>query len=1034
MVLHRIHGLQDQAGGRSPGGGHRQGLRWTPSVGQDWGEIKRGYTLTQGTELLIDKSLTLDGAGSGDTIIQAAASSADATSRVRNITQSGRNVAISDVTIRHGRATAGGGIVNGGTLTITTSTVSGNEANEGGGIYNDAGTLTLTNSTISDNTASQRGGGIYNSGPATISNSTISGNTAVIDGGGGIYNSHFGRLTITNSILRGNTGGEGGGIFNTEGTLTLTISTISGNMAGARRGGGISIDFGTVTITNSTLSGNTAVTYGGGVYSVGTLTLTNSTITGNVAETGSGGGIRNVSATLELVNTIIAANTAATGPDCSGIPTSLGYNLIGDDTACGLSPATGDLVNIDPKLGPLQDNGGPTLTHALLPGSPAIDAGDDSVLGPPHNLATDQRGPGFPRLKGADVDIGAYEVQRTDAGPAANAIYFSDSYTSGIIRRLEASGKATPVYESLTAWRMHSIGFDDDGRLYFSNHNDFKLHRVVDGSAEVVHEHDTYLRDFAFDSLGRVYFSEATGAGADGKIYRIDDGSVSLFYSVKLSDIGFWAGNFTFDEEDTLYLSHGNKIPAGIFKIVNDTPTLVFDGPGYDITGLEFDDSGNILYTARLLSDSSIYRLDPSTGEPTLVFSDPQYVRLSDVALGPAPLVSDTCNGLTATIVGSPGTDHIMGTSGDDVIVALGGDDTVLGMGGNDTICLGDGDDFGDGGPDRDRIFGERDDDVILGGKGRDWLHGGEGEDFLRGGRGKDRLWGGRHDDFLKGGKHADRLYGQKGDDVLVGGKGNDRLFAHRGDDILLGRAGDDTHNCGPGYDFANGGQGTDTDDGTCEATRNIGGAIPPPEGMVSWWPGDGNAQDIWDGNHGVLVGGTTFTGGKVGQAFSFDNSLNSGVLVADSPNLNPTEALTIDAWVKPSSFPNAFPTVVRKRITDPQYLLAVTDQGQAHCNIGGPGADPVAGLVSLNEWAHLACTYDRVAVRLFVNGAEVATSPATQPIPTTSAPLGIGKLDGATTKNFDGLIDEVEIFNRALTAAEIKAIYDAGSAGKLRP
>ena len=122
-----------------------------------------------------------------------------------------------------------------------------------------------------------------------------------------------------------------------------------------------------------------------------------------MTETGRGGGIRNVSATSELVNTIIAENTAATGPDCSGLSTSLDYNLIGDDINCGFAPVIGDLVNVAPLLGPLRDNGGPTFTHALLPGSPAVDAGDDNAA-----PATDQRG--VIRPQGEAGDIGAYEV------------------------------------------------------------------------------------------------------------------------------------------------------------------------------------------------------------------------------------------------------------------------------------------------------------------------------------------------------------------------------------------------------------------------------------------------------------------------------------------------------------------------------------------------------------------------------------------------------------------------------------------------
>ena len=226
------------------------------------------------------------------------------------------------------------------------------------------------------------------------------------------------------------------------------------------------------------------------------------------------------------------------------------------------------------------------------------------------------------------------------------------------------------------------------------------------------------------------------------------------------------------------------------------------------------------------------------------------------------------------------------------------------------------------------------------------------------------------------------------------------------------------------------------------EAVEGPGpGPITPPAGMVSWWPGDGNANDIVGGNHGELMGGATFAPGMVGQAFSFDTSLNSGVTVSSSANLNITDAITIDAWVKPSSFPNAYPTVVRQDRTAGgfvSYALAVTHQGQAHCNINSSRAveQLVGGTVPLNKWTHLACTYDRVTIRTYVNGKEVATGSLSESIISSSLPLSIGgKEYGSTVRRyFDGLIDEVELFNRALSAAEIKAIYDAGSAGKIKP
>ncbi len=106
---------------------------------------------------------------------------------------------------------------------------------------------------------------------------------------------------------------------------------------------------------------------------------------------------------------------------------------------------------------------------------------------------------------------------------------------------------------------------------------------------------------------------------------------------------------------------------------------------------------------------------------------------------------------------------------------------------------------------------------------------------------------------------------------------------------------------------------------------------------------------------------------------------------------------------------------------------------GVLHCNIGG-SAGATGGSVPLNQWSHVACTYDRQTIRGYVNGVEVASAADTQAIPTSSVNLAIGKEDGFTDRNFDGLIDEVEIFSRALTSAEFQSIYNAGSAGKCRP
>jgi CSLREA domain-containing protein len=210
----------------------------------------------------------------------------------------------------------------------------------------------------------------------------------------------FSNLTIRN----GNSAGSGGGInLNTAASATLSASTLSGNTTAAE-GGGIQNSGVTLVLTNVTVSGNTA-DRGGGLACTTPCTLTNVTVTANTASI-TGGGVyqRTGAGTITFLNTIVANNTSSGDADCRGNPAnffSTGNNLSSDDTCDFTSP--GDLENTDPLLGPLQDNGGPTFTHELLAGSPAIDAGTNT--GCP---AADQRG--FPRPGGASCDIGAYEV------------------------------------------------------------------------------------------------------------------------------------------------------------------------------------------------------------------------------------------------------------------------------------------------------------------------------------------------------------------------------------------------------------------------------------------------------------------------------------------------------------------------------------------------------------------------------------------------------------------------------------------------
>jgi hypothetical protein len=333
-----------------------------------------------GSVFTVNGSLTLDGltVTGGNSGASSAGGGIDG--------EYGATLTITDSTITGNTAPSnGGGVANGGTATITNSTISGNTAGAGGGLY--GGIATVTDSTVTGNTAQGGGGGgIYAQyGTITISDSTISGNMATNGAGGGIYGDIYGDAIVTDSTISGNTatgasdfGSGGGGLYTYyNSTATIIDSTISGNTAKNGPGGGVndSQDFAaSAKVTDSTISGNTATNApGGGIYG-GNATITDSTISGNTATTG-GGGIDNAGGLIGA--TIVAANTSnGKTSNCSASAfTSVGYNLTDDLTGtCGFTHPT-DEVNVNPDLGPLAANGGPTETMFPAPlASPAVGA------------------------------------------------------------------------------------------------------------------------------------------------------------------------------------------------------------------------------------------------------------------------------------------------------------------------------------------------------------------------------------------------------------------------------------------------------------------------------------------------------------------------------------------------------------------------------------------------------------------------------------------------------------------------------------
>jgi hypothetical protein len=354
-----------------------------------------------------------------------------------------------------GAGQGGGAYVSSSVLTLTNATVATNTV--GGGNGGNSGPYGwISFSPTGGPGGAGQGGGLFSSGTVTVANSTLSTNT-VRGGDGGTGANDFNGLS-------GGPGGAGqGGALFSSGTVTLTNSTLSANTVrggnggngyggyggynggpgGAGQGGAL-FNSGTATVTNSTLStnsvrggnggnggngsrvrggngGNGAGGLGGGIY-VGarTCALTDVTVAFNTAEAslggaggtgsppgspgtggpGQGGGLGNAGGSVNALNTLIGDNSATSAPDFSGAVASLGHNLISNSS--GGSGYTGtDLLDVDPLLGPLQDYGGPTLTHALLPGSPALNSGNPNQLG-----LADQRGV----VRRGGVNIGAYQA------------------------------------------------------------------------------------------------------------------------------------------------------------------------------------------------------------------------------------------------------------------------------------------------------------------------------------------------------------------------------------------------------------------------------------------------------------------------------------------------------------------------------------------------------------------------------------------------------------------------------------------------
>jgi hypothetical protein len=376
--------------------------------------------LTSG-EMAITDDLAVNGPGAGLLTV-----SGGGQSRIFNVDDGSPEVievTLSGLTLTHGFVPGPGGtggavLVDRETLTILDSLISDSTADFGGNVGASNATLRIENSTLRGGAATF-GGNLHTAGQLTLERSTVSGGSAQ-SGGGISLNLSPGQSDIRFSTISGNSSSQyGGGIDVAFGNLRIEGCTISGNVAGSQRGfgfgGGISAES-FVDIVDSTISGNLSQLFGGGIYfepadmgeqlPVGDITLRLTTLSNNTALEGGNLYIHSTRGESSIDHSILANGVPEdVGGELQEVPVT--YSLIEAFAVAIDNPSNAhNLFGVDPLLGPLRNNGGPTKTHDLLPGSPAIDAGDPAIPDPP---AADQRG--LARIFGPAVDLGSVEAQ-----------------------------------------------------------------------------------------------------------------------------------------------------------------------------------------------------------------------------------------------------------------------------------------------------------------------------------------------------------------------------------------------------------------------------------------------------------------------------------------------------------------------------------------------------------------------------------------------------------------------------------------------
>ena len=906
-------------------------------------------TLTSG-ELVISRDLTIVGRGAGFFVIDGNNASRvfhimAGTVNISGMTITGGRVIGDQRYYGTGRAGTGGGILNEGALTLTDCVLRGNSAiggdpgydiygwgqggdGQGGGIF-DRGTLALRNCTVTDNVARGdirgAGGGIWSEGTdVSLVNCAIVRNSA--SGGNNWDLSHFPLGA-----------GSGGGIAGW-GPMALTSCTISGNAAlggrgnvripgGSGSGGGIAVT-GKVALASCTISGNFA--YGGNFFVVSGYSLA--------------GGIA-VGPSSTMKNVLVSGNFVGIhgdGPDVVGAIASLGFNLISrtnGSTGWIANDLTGSIATpLDPLLGLLQDNGGPTPTIALLPGSAAIDAGSSSAT-------TDQRGQ--PRVfdyavianasGGNGSDIGAYEVQgpviTSQPQPASQfvAAGASATFTVGI------AAASTPIL----LWYKDGVSIPGANGTSYTRDN---VQLADAGNYSVL--------------VGDAYGSPATSSAA---------ANLTVGFTLKANVLG---GGMVFQRPDlTLYTN-------------NSTVTLTATwASGWFFQGWSGDASGTnnpleIVMTAHKAITAHfvpVFNLTLATNGSGTVARSPDETSY----------LSNSIVSVTATP--SPGW-QFSGWSGS----ARGRSNPLsLTMTNNKSITA-------------------------------NFLYGFTLATTSEGGGG---VW-----------KDLD-------------------LPSYPPNSVVTLRAVPDAGWTFTGWSGAASGTANSlavmmNSNKSVKATftppaLSPAGCVPLPLGDVSWWRAEeegyqGQYPPDELGRNQAVMWNTTLAPGRVGKAFSF-NGTNSFVNISSRPSLSFNGPFSMEAWVRPAQV-DSLAMILGKGNS---YHVAVSAGGKLEFSVTDPYYGPTVletqnPVLTANQWSHVAATFDLNAPRmtLYVNGQAVpvvvVASAYLQQILVDNSTLVLGvNFPGGITNWFSGLLDELTLYSRELTAGEVATVYSAGSAGK---